>query len=160
MATEIDQKAKAKVQLPRVLILVIVMPWLLLMVGFGFFLLGQKMFKGNGSSGNVSKEAVQKPGVAYPLKEFVVNLADKSTDHHLKVSIVLQLTSGTTDSDIKLYEPKIRYVILANLRSKQVKDLNVPNGLEGLRYKLKSVINQVVPGNKVYDVLITDCLYD
>lgn len=156
MATETNQSVKTRVQLPKVLILVIIMPWFLLMIGFGFFLLGQKMFKSNSTGG--SDITATAPGKTYALKEFIVNLADG--DHHLKAGITIQMVKGASVEELKPYEAKIRYVVLANLRNNTVKTLSGANGLEGLRYKLKSVINRVVPGNKVYDVLITDIIWD
>lgn len=157
------QKAQPKVQLPRILILVIVMPWVLLMVGFGFFLVGQKMFSSSGQTvvnkQSATTPAASKPGVCYAMKDFVVNLKSPA-DRHLKVSLALQLTQGSKVDDIKSYEPKIRYLVIANLRNETIQQLSSTNGLERLRYKLKSVINQVVPGNKVYDLLITDFIYD
>lgn len=165
MAEQVNEP-KGKLQLPRMMMVVIILPWIFMMVGFGIFIVAQKITASKqtaapatATAAKPAKTAQATPGTTISLKEFLVNLKAPE-DHHVKLILALQLKKGVKEEEVKPYEAKIRYMVISNLRNQTITDLNSPNGVEMLRYKLKNVVNRIVPDGQVYDVFITDVIYD
>lgn len=119
-----------------------------------------------------AKEKEPEPGIMFPLRERIVNLADPGVMRYLKTTIVLELESSKSGSAPKGEEykkkqeelkleltgatPVIEDQITTLLSSKSSAELMTNDGKQKLREELKARIAQVVHEPKVLGVYFTD----
>lgn len=114
-----------------------------------------------GKSVSAKSKSGPKPvehGPILPLDEFLVNLADPSGDHFLKVTINLELDKdkGKTPDTLKDQVPIIRDAILMSLSSKMRDDISPPAGREQLKDEIKKKVNAALGEADVHDVYFTN----
>jgi flagellar basal body-associated protein FliL len=97
------------------------------------------------------------PGPPMPLDEFLVNLADPSGDHFVKVTMTLQLDKGCgkTPETLKDDVPQIRDAVLLEFSTKTREQLSNPVGRKKLKSELKQKINKVLGEPDVNDIFFT-----
>lgn len=98
-----------------------------------------------------------KPPVYERLETFTVNLV--GGEHYLQVELSLKLADTKVAEDIKLRMPEIRDGVLRLLSSKNVEDLNTPEGKtrlsDDIRKQINTVLNVQRPEQGVVGVLFT-----
>jgi flagellar protein FliL len=155
MAEKNDKKKTAdeaapKNKMPMIAILVAVM----VVAMVATFIVGKQV------SAN-SKTDVKKPvehGPILPLDEFLVNLADPSGDHFLKVTVNLGLSKakGKTPETLKEQVPMIRDAILTALGSQTRDDVSSLPGRDKLKDEIKKKVNAALGEDDVEDVYFTN----
>ena len=108
-----------------------------------------------------SKHTGPKPvehGPTMPLDEFLVNLADPSGDHFLKVTVNLGLSKdkGKTPETLKEQTPMIRDAVLTSLGSKMRADVSTDAGREKLKADIKKKVNAALGEDDVQDVYFSN----
>lgn len=92
----------------------------------------------------------------YTLDTFVVNLNDPGAKRYLKINIVLGYVSETLSAELDRRLPQLRDLILLQLSSKGLEDIQTPDGKIALQRELTQRINQVLTGGKVRNVYFTE----
>lgn len=137
----------------RLPLVVIIIALLVICLGAGAF-----TFAKIGRKGHAKAKKVEE---VYPwkLQEFVVNLADVSEPHFLKVNITLEMEGkppkGEEDSG-NPEEAKARDAIIMALSTKTYASLISDQGKMRLKEELKSVLNSVLKESKVANIYFTD----
>jgi flagellar FliL protein len=108
-----------------------------------------------------SKSNAPKPiehGPILALDEFLVNLADPSGDHFLKVTVSLELNkaSGKTPDALKDQVPIVRDAVLMSLSTKSRDDVSSLSGREKLKVEIKKAVNTALGENDIQDVYFTN----
>ena len=108
-----------------------------------------------------SKPAGPKPvehGPIMPLDEFLVNLADPSGDHFLKLTVNLELSKdkGKTPESMKEQTPLIRDAVLTSLGSKTRDDVSTDSGRNKLKADIKKKVNVALGEDDVTDVYFSN----
>ena len=125
--------------------------------------------------GSAERKAAPKrpgtPGLMYPLKERVVNLADPGIFRYLKVQVVLEIASdGHVTSEgghgakkaepqlplhVQSQLPKIEDVVNSTLSAKTTTELATPEGKNRLKVELVAKINDALHEEVVLAVYFT-----
>ncbi len=161
-------------KIPRKLLLVIVVIVAAMVTG-AFFLRKQ-------SSGNSSAASVEAPRVTLlPLDEFIVNLADRSENHYLSVTITLEVTEPSPTEDAKSKQsahqsnaghssageehlsdeasdeltPRIRDAVIEVLTCQTYPSLRTREGRAKLKTAIKDNVNAKVDSIRVVNVLFS-----
>lgn len=108
-----------------------------------------------------SKSPAHKPierGPIMPLDDFLVNLADPSGDHFLKVTVNLELSksSGKTADSLKDQVAPIRDAVLTALCSKTRDQIAPLAGREELKTEIRKDVNAALGENDVQNVYFSD----
>lgn len=120
-----------------------------------------------------AKKAEHASGIAYPLKERVVNLADSGALRYLKTTIVLEMEDPTPNGgspkgeEYKKRQEEVAKEIRGQaaiiddqvtqiLSSKTAAELMSANGKQKLKEELKERLNKALGGEKVMAVYLTD----
>lgn len=82
------------------------------------------------------------PKVTVTLDDFVVNLADKSEPHYLKVQMVLEMRGAKAEEELNRNKPEIRDSIISILSGKTYLELLAPEGKEKLKAQIKEHLNE------------------
>jgi len=136
MSEAAEATTKKKSKLPMIIMLVVVI------AGGGFF-----ATKGKGDK----KEPEVKLGAIEPLGEFLVNLADGRT--YLRTEISVQVAEGKSVA-IKGKSPDFtvaRDAVISTLKSKSLKQISTPAGMDALRRELALAINRAMPKDEEAD---------
>lgn len=114
-----------------------------------------KQVSAKSKKGHVKKV---EPGPVLTLDEFLVNLADPSGDHFLKVTIGLELDKekGKSPEGLKEQVPQIRDAVLTALSSQTRDDLIPLAGREKLKVDVKKKVNAALGEDDVRSVLFTN----
>ena len=135
--------------LPIILIVVV-----LVLAGAGVAVVKMKLL---GKFGKSPKAAVAvKVGEVVPLDEFMLNLADTTDDHYIKVTIALGLKMGVSADQFKEKIPATRDAILMVLSAKHLADVRSLNGKNHLKKQLISKINSEIGENDVVALYFQD----
>lgn len=104
------------------------------------------------------KHAKPVPGPIMPLDEFLVNLADPTGDHFLKVTVNLELKkdSGKTPDSLKDQVPPIRDAVLGALCSKTRDQVTPQSGRDALKIEIRKDVNAALGENDVQNVYFSD----
>jgi flagellar FliL protein len=109
-----------------------------------------------------SKSAAEKPkpvpGPIMPLDEFLVNLADPSGDHFLKVTVALELDpkSGATPDTLKDRVAPIRDAVLTALCSRTRDQITPLDGRDQLKADIRKDVNTALGEPDVRTVYFSD----
>ncbi len=130
--------------------------FLLIMIGISvaFFVLWGKM-SGSESNGAAIRENVKEKAVStggkkvFPLKTFVVNLADAGGKRYLRVGIVLELNEAGLNSEIEENLPLIRDKILMILPSKTFDAIKTFEGKMALKREIMNGLNSLLKEGKI-----------
>jgi flagellar basal body-associated protein FliL len=145
------ESATAKKKPPLMMIIAIVA----LVAIIGGAVVGKTVFA-KSKSGTQKKKA--DPGAIVPLDEFLVNLADPSGDHFLKVTVNLEFTkvSGKTAESLKEQIPPIRDAVLTALCSKTRDQIMPLSGREELKTDIRKDVNTALGEQDVENVYFSD----
>ena len=135
-----ESKEPKKSKLKLIIIIVAV----LLLGGGGYF--GWNMYKKNGDEAKPESEEKNKVTIVYPLKSFVVNLADKKGmgKRYLKVTMEVEVESEENRMMVESNTPKVRDTVLLLLSSKQINEINTMEGKLDLKQALLSRMNRIL----------------
>jgi len=130
--------------------------FLLLMIGtsVAFLVLWGKM-SGSESNGAALHENVKEKAMStgvkkvFPLKTFVVNLADAGGKRYLRVGMVLELKDAGLTSEVEENLPHIRDKILMILPSKTFDDIKTFEGKMALKREIINGVNSLLKEGKI-----------
>ena len=130
--------------------------FLLVMIGtsVAFFVLWSKM-SDSGSNGAASREGAEEKAIStgskkvFPLKTFVVNLADAGGKRYLRVGIVLEYSDEGLNSEIETNLPHIRDKILMILPSKTFDAIKTYEGKMALKSEIMNGLNSLLKEGKI-----------
>ena len=105
-----------------------------------------------------SKKKKEKPGIAYPLDSFIVNLLDKAGagKRYLKIKVVLEVGDEEGQRTVDSHIPQLKDTILLLLSSQSFSDINTMEGKIELKQTLLSKINQVLGEGIVHRLYFTE----
>ncbi|MFH1139697.1 MAG: flagellar basal body-associated FliL family protein [Pseudomonadota bacterium] len=95
-------------------------------------------------------------GVLYPLKPFIVNLADASGKRYLKMALTLELSGPDTQKEAENRMPQIQDAILILLSSQTFADISNIEGKMRLRSQIISACNRFLTQGKVANVYFSE----
>ena len=90
-----------------------------------------------------------------PLDPFIVNLQDNSGTRYLKVTVNLELASGSPD-ELEAYKAKIRDSLIILLSSKSYSDIGTVEGKYRMRDEIVARVNQYLKDSKVETAYFTE----
>ena len=145
------EKGAAKKKPPMMIIAAVIAVAAIL----GGFVIGSKVSAKSKDGASVKKV---EPGPVMPLDEFLVNLADPSGDHFLKVTVNLELSKdkGKTAESLKEQVAPIRDAILSALCSKTRDEITPLGGREKLKSDIKKDVNASLGEDDVQGVYFTN----
>lgn len=147
-----EQEAKgAKKKKPPIVIIAAVLAVVIIVGGF---VVG-KQVSAKSRRGAAKKVEL---GPVMPLDEFLVNLADPSGDHFLKVTVNLELdkAKGKTAEALKDQVAPIRDAVLTSLCSKTREDVTPQTGRDKLKADIKKNVNAALGEDDVEGVYFTN----
>jgi len=167
MAEEKDAKEEAQPKKPFLKFIILGVIALVLgaggSAGWNFFIKGKKEeikkeeIKKNANK-PYPKKKKEKPGIAYPLDSFIVNLLDKAGagKRYLKIKIVLEVGDEEGQRTVDSHIPQLKDTILLLLSSQSFSDINTMEGKIELKQILLSRINQVLGEGIVHRLYFTE----
>lgn len=98
------------------------------------------------------------PGEVVAFEPIVVNLAGKNDDeeHHLKVTLSLEVPEGMHEEELKKYTPRGREAAIRFLRAQPLERATNPKEYEKLTKELGEKVKEAVGKERVTRVLVTD----
>lgn len=150
----------------KLLLIIVILVVLALLGGGGFFAF--KMFMGgqdeqvqqSGLPNLVPQQRSAKAqiGALYPFETFVVNLADPGGTRYLKVTMSVELNSGSEKlmQELEMRKPQIRDIILTVLSSKSFEEVSTPQGKLSLKQEVIQKLNGVIASGGVNNLYITE----
>lgn len=119
-------------------------------------------FKGKGNKHEKPK-AVVEATTSLEMGDMVVNLADTSEPHYLKVNIVLEVagtvpeSGGEGEGEEKGASPKMRDAVIEALSARTFSELLTPEGKNALKESIKALVNKTLGDEaKVTEVFFSD----
>ncbi|MCW3061586.1 MAG: fliL [Capsulimonas sp.] len=109
------------------------------------------------SKGVAAKKHVEH-GPVMTLDEFLVNLADNSGDHFLKVTVGVEINKekGVSEEAMKEKVALIRDAIVTSLSSQTREDVATPKGRDLLKLEMKKRINEQLGDDLIKGVYFTN----
>ena len=135
---------------------------LVLVAGFGGYLVYTQMSGSDGAEGGKGKEGEAEKGdeddvgPLHTIKGLVVNLNDPSGDRYLRASIVLELTSDKMAKEFEARESLIRDRIITFLSSLRFGQTAGAKGKEQIRKGIAAQINAHLKSGKLRGVYFTE----
>ena len=148
----------------KIIIIAVVLLVVLGGVGFAVLTFAPGLFSssekvGDKTSSNESADPskiVEPLGVLYPMKPFIVNLAEAAGKRYLKLTIDLELTSKEVQGEINSRMPPIQDSLLILLSSKSFSDISTVEGKMRLRMEIIGRINSFLVQGRVKNVYFTE----
>ncbi len=144
----------------KILVLLIgVMMLLMLGLGGGLFMLWNQLSALNAQS--VADAGAQPDKVAsleqplgpiFPLKTFIVNLADKGGTRYLRVTMDLELGNPELKNELNKRLPQVRDSLLMILPSKRFEDISTVQGKTALRDEVLETLNGFLNQGKITNI--------
>ncbi|RLB15160.1 MAG: flagellar basal body protein FliL [Deltaproteobacteria bacterium] len=162
MAEEKDAKEEAQPKKPFLKFIILGVIALVLgaggSAGWNFFIKGKKEEIKKEAHKPYAKKKKEKPGIAYPLDSFIVNLLDKAGrgKRYLKIKIVLEVGDEEGQRTVDSHIPQLKDTILLLLSSQSFSDINTMEGKIELKQILLSRINQVLGEGIVHRLYFTE----
>ncbi|MBW2058911.1 MAG: flagellar basal body-associated FliL family protein [Deltaproteobacteria bacterium] len=103
-----------------------------------------------------SKKPEPAMGVIYPMKPFIVNLADESGDRYLKVKFELELDSKELVPEIEQRMPQLTDAVIMLLSSRSYKDLASYEGKDRVRNELILRLNSFLVTGSIKRIFFTE----
>ena len=95
-------------------------------------------------------------GPMVEVKEFIVNIISGDTNHYVKASLTIELTSEVTKEEVNLRMAQIRDSILLLVGNKTYEELQDLQGKKQLKAEITSKINSFLKSGKVKSIYFTD----
>lgn len=87
--------------------------------------------------------------ITVPMEEFLVNLADASSQHYLKTVIALEVPKQEhIEEHMKEMEPKLRDVIITTMSRRRFNELLTERGKADLKKDIKHAVNKEMEEEK------------
>ena len=149
MSEKKAEGGKKGLPLPMIIIAVVAV---IAMVGT--FVIGKSV----AAKGTTPEKKKVEKGPIMTLDEFLVNLADPSGDHFLKVTVGIELNKekGKTPESLKEQVAPIRDAVLTSLTSKTRDEVTPIAGREKLKAEIKKKINEALGEDDVQNVYFTN----
>lgn len=106
--------------------------------------------------GGTPAAEVDAAGQTYALETFVVNLNDPGGKRYLKTDIQLEYTAEAVGVELQHRLPQLRDLILLQLSSKGLDDIQSVDGKIALRRELIQRINQTLTAGKIRNLYFTE----
>jgi flagellar FliL protein len=149
----------------KIIIIVVVVLVVLGGVGFAVLTFAPGLFSSSneatgekaasGESADASK-AAEPIGILYPMKPFIVNLAEAAGKRYLKINIDLELTNKEVQSEINARMAPIQDSLLILLSSKSFSDISTVEGKMRLRMEIIGRINNFLVQGRVKNAYFTE----
>ena len=97
-------------------------------------------------------------GKIVPMPPFTVNLADPLGRRLIKISLSLEVTADSVINELKAQQPRVRDAVIMLLSSKTYADIATQDSKIVLKSEITSRLNQVLGGQKIVQVFITDLI--
>ena len=144
----------------KILVLLIgVMMLLMLGLGGGLFMLWNQLSALNAQSvADASAQpdklaSLEQPlGPIFPLKTFIVNLADKGGTRYLRVTMDLELGNPELKNELNKRLPQVRDSLLMILPSKRFEDIRTVQGKTALRDEMLEALNGYLGQGKITNI--------
>lgn len=117
---------------------------------------GEAKSAGKEAGDGGQKSAKDGPGPIFDLDPFVVNLADPSDSHYLKVTMKLELERADTAEQLTQRTPQVRDAVLILLSSKDSASIRTAQGKLQLREDLIRKVNSLLPKGGVRGAYFTE----
>ncbi len=148
----------------KIIIIAVVLLVVLGGVGFAVLTFAPGLFSSSEEAGvptSPSESAdpsktVEPLGVLYPMKPFIVNLAEAAGKRYLKLTIDLELTDKEVQGEINARMPPIQDSLLILLSSKSFSDISTVEGKMRLRMEIIGRINNFLVRGRVKNVYFTE----
>ena len=148
----------------KIIIIVVVLLVVLGGVGFAVLTFAPGLFSSSEEAGDQTSsiesadtsKTVEPLGVLYPLKPFIVNLAEAAGKRYLKLTIDLELTNKEVQREIIAHMPPIQDSLLILLSSKSFSDISTVEGKMRLRMEIIGRINNFLVLGRVKNVYFTE----
>lgn len=101
-------------------------------------------------------EAKAGAGQIFNLEPFIVNLQDNSGTRYLKLTVNLELNSGTTAGELTAQAPQIRDSLIILLSSKSYADIGTVEGKYQMRDEIVARVNQFLSKSSVKTAYFTE----
>ena len=143
------------------ILIVLIGVLLLLMVGLGggLFMMWNKLATldaqktAEASEESDESVAIERPlGPILALDTFIVNLADKSGNRYLRITMDLELEKVELEEEVKKRLPQIRDSILMILPTKSFEDISSVSGKIALRDEIQDKINGYLSLGKITNI--------
>ena len=144
----------------KILVLLIgVMMLLMLGLGGGLFMLWNQLSALNaqsvadaGAQPDKLASLEQPLGPIFPLKTFIVNLADKGGTRYLRVTMDLELGNPELKNELNKRLPQVRDSLLMILPSKRFEDISTVQGKTALRDEVLETLNGFLNQGKITNI--------
>jgi Flagellar basal body-associated protein len=97
-------------------------------------------------------------GKVVPMPPFTVNLADPLGRRLIKITLSLEVASEPVIEELKAQQPRVRDAVIMLLSSKTYADIATQDSKLVLKSELTSRLNQILGGQKIVQVFITDLI--
>jgi flagellar FliL protein len=145
------------------LIFLIVAVLLVLTIGLagGLFMMWSKLSSIEAQENPVATSGTEQSqasvlGPLFPLKTFIVNLADQERSRYLRVSMDLELVESTAANELEERLPQVRDSILMILPSKHFADIASMEGKTALRNEIITKLNGLFAENVISNIFFTE----
>lgn len=101
-------------------------------------------------------KGIQPIGTLFPMKSFIVNLADQTGRRYLKLTLSLELDAPELKAEVEMRTPQIRDAILVLLSSKAFEDINTIEGKMSLRNQIINRCNTYLSKGAVRNVYFSE----
>ena len=95
-------------------------------------------------------------GPMVDIEEFIVNIISADSNHYVKASLTVELTSEQTREEVEMRMPQMRDAILLLLGNKTYEELQDLQGKRQLKAELMNKINSFLQTGKVKSVYFTN----
>lgn len=109
----------------------------------------------NATGGN-GQHAQSALGTIFSLDTFIVNLADEGGKRYLRVTMDLELSANTVESDLQQRLPQVRDSILMVLPTKRFEDIRTIQGKIDLRNEIIAKLNDLFDRQSVTNIFFTE----
>ena len=147
----------------KIIIIVVVVLVVLGGVGFAVFTFGpfsssDKAADEQSASGESADDtkAAEPIGILYPMKPFIVNLAEAAGKRYLKITLDLELTNKEVQAEINSRMAPIQDSLLILLSSKSFSDISTVEGKMRLRLEIIGRINNFLVQGRVKNAYFTE----
>jgi flagellar FliL protein len=114
---------------------------------------GEHGEKGGGEKGGKKEEG---PGPMVKLDNFVIQLKAADSERYVRVAFDLELKAEPDKDVVAARLSPIRDSIIAYFSDRNIEDLRGSQGMEHTKAELKKRLEEIVPGNRIKAVYVTD----
>jgi flagellar FliL protein len=136
----------------KLMIVVMLVLSLAIAAGTSYFMLTK--LTGNSSKAEAEGK-INELGPTYKVGEFIVNLADGSSQF-IRLNLSVEVNNEDIVEELKRRDPQIRDTIISILRDKQEEDISSKSGTRDLREEIRTELNKFISEGKITNVFFTE----